>query len=166
MKWLAGIISAAALFLAPSAATAKNKLIVLNNDQFLNKAYVAVEGGSNALEIVQEHTGGAGANTLTAKINGDFNGGPLGSSFTGTAQSTGLRPGTLTQSGFNNSMNLAVNGSHNLFAFAQIGSGNVLHASVTGHSNQAAVLQSGNNNHAVFSQNGTGNLVSITQRSW
>lgn len=166
MKWFAGILGAAALLLVPSVATANNKLILLNNDQFLNKVYVAVEGGSNALEILQEHTGGAGANTLAAAITGDFNGGPLGSSFTGAAKSIGMRPGTLTQSGFNNSMNLTVNGSHNLFAFAQIGSGNVLHGSVTGHSNQAAVLQSGNNNHAVFSQNGTGNLVSITQRSW
>ncbi len=156
----------AALLTATTGAMASNELVLLTHDEFLNRAEIAITGNDNRLIISQEHTGGVGLNSVTATINGDLNGGPLGASFTGAALATGLQPGTIRQSGFNNTMAISVEGTSNLFAFAQIGSGNALHASITGHSNQAAVTQVGTNNYAGFSQNGIGNIVSISQVSW
>lgn len=152
--------------MSPAGAMAKNELVLLTQDQFLNRAEISIDGSSNRLVLSQEHTGGIGLNTITATIDGDLNGGALGASFTAAAQRVGLQPGTLTQNGFNNTMSIEVNGTANLFAFAQIGSGNVLNASIAGYNNQAAVLQTGVNNFAGFSQNGIGNIVSITQNSW
>lgn len=155
----------AALLMSASGAAAKNELVLISPEQFGNRAEVTMTGNGNRLEVLQELTG-AGTNSITASIHGDLNGGPLGAAFSGPALRAGLRPGSLTQQGFNNSMAVNVSGTGNLFAFSQMGSGNSLQASITGHSNQAAVVQVGMNNHASFSQNGIGNIVSITQRSW
>lgn len=143
-----------------------NELVLLDNNALLNNATVTMEGNGNRLEIVQSHTGGLGANSVVAAIYGDLNGGPLGAAFSGAALRVGLEPGKITQSGFDNRIQVAVNGSGNLFAFSQTGSGNSLTASITGQGNQAAVLQHGTGNHAGISQNGTGNVVGIMQYSW
>lgn len=162
-------LAAAALtatLVTATSAMAANELILLTHDEFRNHAVISMEGNGNRLEILQEHTGSIGTNSITATINGDFNGGPLDAVFTGPALHSGLRPGTLTQQGHDNAMAVSVNGNGNLFAFAQNGSGNSLSASITGSANQAAVIQTGTNNHAGFSQNGIGNIISITQHSW
>lgn len=156
----------AAAVLSATAAMASNELVLLSQDDALNSARVAMTGNDNRLVIMQEHTGGIGGNTITATINGDLNGGPLGAAFTGAARLSGLQPGRLSQVGFGNMMTVEVTGSSNLFAFAQTGSGNVLQASISGYGNQAAVIQTGMGNHAAFSQTGIGNIVSITQTSW
>lgn len=155
-----------AVLLMPAGAANANELVLLNEDGLSNHALATMEGSGNRLEIVQQHTGGLGANSIIVAIHGDLNGGPLGASFSGAATRTGLQPGRLMQEGFNNAMTIAVNGSGNLFAASQIGSGNSLRGSITGNANQAAVMQTGIGNHAGFSQNGTGNIVSIVQRSW
>lgn len=157
---------AAVLALSAGAAWAKNELVILTQEDLFNDAQIVFEGNFNSLQILQEHTGGAGANVISATITGDGNGGPVGSAFTGAALGASLEPGTLTQQGFDNSMVINVVGTDNLFAFAQNGSGNRLSASINGMNNQAAVLQVGLNNHASFSQNGIGNTVNIVQRSW
>lgn len=159
-------VACAAAMLSATAAMASNELVLLTQDETLNHARVAITGNDNRLVIAQEHTGGIGSNTITATINGDLNGGPLGAEFTGAARLAGLQPGRLSQSGFGNTMTIEVTGTANLFAFAQTGSGNVLQASISGYGNQAAVVQAGIGNHAAFSQNGIGNIVSITQTSW
>jgi len=156
----------ATVLMTATAATASNELVLLNQDVLLNQAQVDIAGAGNRLIISQEHTGGAGANIVTATINGDLNGGPLGASFTGAALASGLQPGTIVQSGFNNAMTIKVDGTSNLFAFSQNGSGNRLDASIAGYGNQAAVVQTGTDNYASFSQNGVGNIVSISQHSW
>ncbi len=148
------------------AAQASNELVILTQSELLNSTSLNVEGDFNRLEIVQEHSGGGGANVIDLTVRGDLNGGPLGSAFTGPALSTGLAPGTIVQRGFANAITATISGTGNLFAFAQIGSGNSLTASVTGNDNQAAVLQSGSNNHAGFTQSGIGNAISIVQKSW
>ncbi len=165
-KQIALAVCAAAAISATAAAAGNNELVLLSQDEFLNRAEVAITGNQNRLMISQEHTGGIGLNTITATINGDLNGGPLGASFTGAARQTGLQPGKLSQYGFNNAMTIEVNGNSNLFAFSQNGSGNTLRASITGYENQAAVMQTGVNNFASMTQNGIGNIVSITQNSW
>lgn len=156
----------AAAMLCATAAMASNELVLLTKDDTFNHARVAITGNDNRLVIAQEHSGGIGANTIAATINGDLNGGPLGAEFTGAARLAGLQPGRLSQVGFGNTMTIEVTGTSNLFAFAQTGSGNVLQASITGYGNQAAVVQTGIGNHAALSQNGIGNIVSITQNSW
>lgn len=166
MKKRAALATFAVFLTATAAASASNELVLLSHDEFMNSAQIAIGGNDNRLVISQEHTGGIGFNSITTAITGDLNGGPLGSSFSGAALAGGLQPGTLRQSGFNNTMAITVEGTSNLFAFAQIGSGNMIRASITGHSNQAAVMQTGINNHASFSQNGIGNIVSISQVSW
>ena len=153
-----------AAFAAP--ASAKNDLELLGDGNLNNITMIDFTGNGNRLEILQEFTGGTGSNTIRASIDGDFNGGPVGSSFSGAALLPGLEPGSLTQSGFDNAIAMNVEGSYNLFAFAQNGNGNRISATITGSNNQAAVLQEGTNNYAAFSQIGVGNLVSIVQRSW
>jgi len=157
---------AIAIASATGAAHAKNELVLLGPKSPLNKVTLDVVGDGNRLSILQEHTGGVGSNLISLRIDGSLNGGPLGSSFTGSALALGLRPGSLIQQGSGNSMQVAVTGTSNLFAFSQIGVGNSLVASITGQNNQAAVLQVGNNNFSSFSQNGIGNSVSIVQKSW
>lgn len=164
-KYLAAAIIMASLISA-SGAMAANELVLLTHDQLRNSAVISMEGNANRLEILQEHIGGSGSNSIAATINGDFNGGSLDTVFSGAALLAGLKPGRLTQTGHDNAMSITINGNSNLFAFAQNGSGNNLVASITGTGNQAAVTQTGMNNHAAFSQNGIGNIVSITQQSW
>lgn len=159
-------LAAAGVVFSAHTASAKDELVVLTENDLFNVATVEMGGDGNRLQILQEHTGRMGANTIEATIVGAGNGGPLGSSFTGAALQSGLQPGSLVQVGFDNAMTISVEGSHNLFAFAQTGSGNRLSASVTGLGNRAAVAQYGINNRAGFSQNGTGNMISITQISW
>jgi hypothetical protein len=161
------ILLACASIVAPlQAAHAANDWILRSNDDLLNSVAVEIEGDFNRLQIVQDHMGGGGANTLTVNIDGDFNGGPLGAKFTGAALLPGLTPGSLTQRGYGNTMSFDVSGSHNLFAAAQMGNSNTIMASITGTANQASVMQSGNNNFVAFSQNGIGNTVSVMQTSW
>lgn len=160
------LIAAIAAILPVGMAHASNELVILTQSELLNVATLDVQGDFNRLEILQEHSGGIGSNTLDLAIQGDMNGGPLGAAFTGSALSTGLTPGTIVQRGFANAIAATVSGTGNLFAFSQIGSGNSLTASITGTENQAAVMQSGSHNHAAFTQSGIGNSVSIVQKSW
>lgn len=80
------VCAAAAGLMTSTGAMAKNELVLLTRDEFLNHAEISIDGSSNRLVISQEHTGGIGLNTITATINGDLNGGPLGASFTGAAR--------------------------------------------------------------------------------
>src|SRR5690606_37203767 len=98
----------------------------------LNALILDVSGDNNRLTILQEHSGGQASNLIDLRIEGDLNGGPLGAAFQGPASRTGLQPGSLTQNGFDNHMQVSVTGTANLFAFAQIGSGNRLHATIMG----------------------------------
>lgn len=150
--------------LQPAHAT--NDLVLLSNDEFLNIVTSEIEGTGNRLVIDQHSTGQTPGNTITLDIDGDFNGGPLGSHFTGAALAPGLAPGSLTQIGFGNTMSFEVRGSYNLFAALQDGNDNVITGSIVGSNNQASVSQVGNNNFVGFSQTGIGNTVSITQTSW
>ncbi len=160
------VVSALAVALSAAPAAANNTLEILGGSNANNLAIIDFDGTGNELSISQEFTGSVGTNSIKANIVGDMNGGPAGSSFSGIVADSGLQPGNLVQIGFNNTMSVDVQGSHNLFAFTQNGNGNVLSASITGTGNQAAVLQHGSNNHANFTQNGTGNMVSIVQRSF
>ena len=163
-KWIAALVVAAAF--GSGTANAKNELVLLAPENPFNKTSLEISGDGNRLTILQEHTGGTGSNVIDLRIDGSLNGGPLGASFTGPALAVGLQPGSLIQQGSDNSMQVAISGTANLFAFSQIGVGNRLSASMTGQHNQAAVLQIGNNNISSFSQNGIGNSVSIVQKSW
>lgn len=166
MKIYLAAAALAASMVPAASAMAANELVLLTHDELRNRAVISMEGNGNRLQILQEHTGGIGTNSIATTIIGDFNGGPLNAVFTGPALNAGLQPGMLIQQGHDNAMAVAVNGNGNLFAFAQNGSGNNLSASITGSANQAAVVQTGTNNHAGFSQNGIGNIISITQHSW
>lgn len=166
MKSSAIVAAAALIALASTSAKAENIIEWVQSDATTNRISTTVEGNGNTLTIVQEHFGGSAFNSVDLVIEGDLNGGPLGASFSGVAAGHGLRPGSIIQQGFGNSMEVAVLGSRNLFAFQQTGSGNALQASIVGFDNQAAVQQVGIGNNAVFSQNGNGNIVSITQHSF
>lgn len=144
----------------PAAANA-----LLTVDTFGNRSNVTVEGDGNRLVIEQSAFNGE-LNAINLTITGDLNGGPEGRTFTGPLAASPLTPGTLSQTGSGNRMDMVVLGSNNLFAFAQAGTGNALTASITGQGNQASVVQVGMNNIAGFSQSGIGNMVSITQRSF
>lgn len=153
--------------ISSAAAAQENELVILMPANPLNVVGVSMDGSGNRLEIFQEHFGGGAANAIVGSITGENNGGPEGSTFSaGHLLRTGLTPGTLSQSGFGNTIRFAVTGSENLFAFSQQGTGNTITASIQGVGNQAAVSQTGNNNFASFSQNGIGNSVSIMQKSW
>lgn len=166
MKRLAALAAVAAFAMSSTFAFAKNELVLLSEQDFFNKVSVSIEGNGNRLEILQEHPGHGAANIINATIEGNNNGGPLDAAFAPRLQRTGLRPGTLSQSGFDNRMDIRISGSSNLFAFAQEGSGNRLTASMMGTSNQATVMQTGINNQASFSQSGIGNMINISQTSW
>lgn len=159
-------IAALALVLGTSAASARNELVLLTDNDLFNVATVAMEGNGNRLQIVQDNPTGGTSNTVRASVLGDNNGGPLGASFSPTALLPGLQPGTIFQSGFDNAVDLSVIGSSNLFAFSQTGSGNSISANISGFRNEASVLQVGVDNQASFTQSGIGNVVSIIQRSW
>lgn len=161
------ILFACAAAVAPlQAAHAANDWILTSDDNLLNSATAKIEGDFNRLQIEQDHFGGVEGNMISVTIDGDFNGGPLDTKFTGAALLPGLAPGSLVQRGYGNSMSFDVSSSHNLFAAAQVGNNNTIMASITGTSNQASVMQTGNSNFVAFSQNGIGNTVSVMQTSW
>ncbi|WP_102957648.1 hypothetical protein [Mangrovicella endophytica] len=147
-------------------AAAENSLVILSAPNLLNVADLTITGNGNQLSLLQETSlDAAAANTIRVSISGNGNGGPAGSVFSGAALSSGLMPGSLTQTGQGNLASLDVIGSRNLFAMLQQGSHNMITGSISGTGNQAAVQQFGGNNFASFSQSGTGNNISITQRS-
>ncbi|MEI5682701.1 MULTISPECIES: hypothetical protein [unclassified Mesorhizobium] len=156
----------AGVVLASAPAQASNELIILTQYELSNSLMLDVNGSFSAVSVLQAHNGLGAANVIDVNINGDFNGGPLGAPFTGSAPSVGLTPGSIIQSGFDNHITASVTGSHNLFAFAQEGSGNRLTASISGITNHAAVSQTGLNNVVGFSQSGIDNMISISQTSW
>lgn len=156
----------AGVVLASVPAQASNELVILAENELSSSLKLDVKGSSSAVSASQIHNGLGAANMIDLDIEGDFNGGPLGGSFTRAARSVGLAPGSITQSGFDNHITASIAGSHNLFAFAQEGSGNRLTASISGTANQAAVVQAGIYNVVGFSQTGIGNMISISQTSW
>ncbi|MFI0848847.1 hypothetical protein [Mesorhizobium sp. IMUNJ 23232] len=156
----------AGVVLASAPAQARNELVILTENELSNSHMLDVNGGFNAVSVLQVHNGFGAPNMIDLDIKGDFNGGPLGASFTGAALSVGLTPGSITQSGFDNRITASVTGSHNLFAFEQDGSGNRIAASISGTANQTAVTQAGINSVVGFSQTGIGNIISISQTSW
>jgi hypothetical protein len=160
------LATTALLTLAANAALAANNIDLITTSDTANVALLDIEGNGNTLSIVQDSAGFVSGNTLTLSIKGDFNGGPLGSEFSGDALMPGLEPGTISQHGSGNSISMDVLGSNNLFAIAQSGIGNIVTASITGVANQASIYQAGNNNVVGFSQSGIGNIVSVTQTSW
>jgi hypothetical protein len=173
VKTVSILIAAAAALMMTGPASA-NTLVILPEAAAPNAATVTVTGSHNSLQIAQNYTGAAGqsGNSATVSIEGDFNG-------SGTL-SAGLAPsslrialdadlpdgGRIVQSGFDNSLALAVLGTGNLFSFVQQGSANMASGTIHGLGNQASVQQIGQNNIAAFSQNGNGNIVSISQTSW
>jgi len=156
----------AGVVLASAPAQAGNELVILSQHELSNSLMLDVNGSFNAVSVLQAHHGLGAANVIDVNIKGDFNGGPLGVSFTGSTLSVGLMPGSITQSGFDNHITVSVTGSRNLFAFAQEGSGNRLTASILGIANQAAVSQTGLNNVVGLSQSGIDNMIGISQTSW
>lgn len=152
--------------LASTPAQAGNELVILAQHELPNSLVLDVNGSFNAVSVFQVRNGLGAANVIDVNIKGDFNGGPLGASFTGLALSDDLMPGSITQSGFDNHITASVTGSHNLIASAQEGSRNRLTASISGIANQAAVSQAGSNNVVGFSQSGIDNMISISQTSW
>lgn len=155
---------AALLATAPAAANSSN-ILILGQPNDANIFTADIVGNDNVLTILQEHEGG-GSNTIDISIEGDLNGGPAGSSFSGAAAFAGLTPGQISQRGHDNAMTIGVEGLGNLFAFSQDGSHNALTASIIGNYNQAAVSQIGMGNVVNFSQVGNGNMLSVVQRSW
>ena len=156
----------AGVVLASAPAQANNELVILPQPEFSNSLMLDMSRSLNAVSVLQPHQGPGAAKVIDVSIEGDFNGGPLGTSFTGAASSVGLTSGSITQSGFDNHITASVTGSRNLFAFAQDGGGNRLTASISGIANQAAVSQTGFNNVVGLSQSGIGNMISISQTSW
>lgn len=147
------------------ASSGLNDLYIVNNDGDSNLATLTVTGSDNLLAIVQSHVGLGGANTLTVNLDGDLNGGPLGSAFDGPASGLGLTPGQIEQIGHDNVIALSVTGTSNLFAMSQMGSGNGLSALIIGSNNQVAVRQGGSGNSLSLVQNGNGNILSVVQQS-
>lgn len=156
----------AVVVLASAPALASNELVMLTQDELSNSLKLDVNGSFNAVSVIQAHDGVGASNVIDLNIEGAFNGGQPGASFTGTALSVGLMPGSIAQSGIDNLITASITGSHNLFALAQEGRGNRLAASVAGMANQSAVTQTGINNVVGFSQSGIGNMISISQTSW
>jgi hypothetical protein len=160
-------VAASILFFGMAdAAIASGEQYLYQTSGTENLLTLGIAGDLTQLSIVQEFIGGGDGNTMAVSITGNSNGGPQGASFTGVAAQTGLTPGSLYQSGYGNSMNIDVNGTGNLFAFAQVGSHNALTAEIVGSYNQAAVYQSGAGNVVNFSQHGNGNVISVVQTSW
>ena len=165
MKYWAYAVLLTSGLLAASPASAANDVLLRDPDNLDNLATLNISGDLNVLMIEQTLTGGSDANSVTVSVSGNRNGGPQGSSFTGTPAQSGLTPGALIQSGFGNVMTVSVTGDDNLFAFSQVGNRNNIQATMIGYSNQAAVSQVGNGNFASFTQNGVGNMVNIRQIS-
>lgn len=149
-----------------SAAQAANEMILLDASDLTQVAVFNIEGNFNRLVIDQQLEAEGTGNTIEVSIEGNFNGGPEGSSFTGVAAELGISPGSLSQSGFGNQIGIEVSGERNLFAVAQTGSNNNVRGMIIGSDNQAAIMQQGMNNFVSFSQNGIGNMISVRQISW
>jgi hypothetical protein len=164
MKRILGVAAFVLAGFAAQAVFADDGLLVASND-LANVATLAISGNDNALSIDQDFDGVGGGNHLDLSITGDDNGGPLGAFFGGLPAETGLVPGSLFQSGHDNSMSIKVAGISNIFAASQLGVGNTLTAVIVGNNNEAAVSQTGNGNMLSFSQNGSGNMLSVVQRS-
>lgn len=147
------------------ASSGLNDLYIVNKDGDSNLATLTVTGSDNRLAVVQDHDGLAGANSLSVALDGDLNGGPLGSSFDGPLSGLGLSPGHIEQAGHDNAITVRVTGTSNLFAMSQAGSGNTLSAQITGSNNQVAVRQAGTGNFLSLIQNGNGNILSVVQQS-
>jgi hypothetical protein len=158
-------LAAIVLFAGITAAQANDGLYIATNGNESNFVAAAITGNDNSLYIDQTYDGSGLTNQVKLNITGDLNGGPLHSSFTGAARSSGLTPGEIVQVGHDNLVDLFIKGSSNLFSSTQIGSANTLTAQITGNYNQAAVYQSGVGNTASIFQNGNGNSVTIIQRS-
>lgn len=141
--------------------------LLAETNQEGNSLDLIITGDSNSLVLEQSNATGFGAgNLMEITIIGDNNGGAVGGQFTGVALNSGLEPGHLQQTGWDNAMHVDIQGSNNLFAALQSGNGNSLTATIEGYDNQAAILQVGQNNHASISQTGMGNAISISQRSF
>lgn len=168
LKSAAALIAATAFAAATPAYAAENTntLELLDNAPETNALTLDISGDFNALSIVQQHDGAGTGNLMQVSLDGDYNGGWGESWRTTRFSDIGLVPGRLEQRGFGNVMQMAVQGTANLFALAQIGSNNFATGSIIGTGNQVAVLQSGHGNSAVFNQVGHGNVIGISQTSW
>ena len=167
-KSAVALIVAAAFAAAMPAYAAEdtNTLVLLDNAPETNALTLDISGAFNALSIAQQHDGGGTGNLIQVGLDGDHNGGWGESWQTPRLSDIGLVPGRLEQRGFGNVMQLAVQGTANLFALGQIGSSNFATGSIIGTGNEVAVLQSGYGNSAVFNQVGHGNVIGISQTSW
>jgi hypothetical protein len=163
---LLAIVSSATLATTLPARADTNSLSLMSEPELANVATLDVNGDYNRLQISQDFNGSGPGNSLSLRIDGDLNGGPLGTSFSAPLAAVGLSPGQISQSGSGNAMSIRVSGSGNLFAALQSGSSNMLTAAMIGHNNQASVAQYGSGNILSFTQNGTGNILSVVQRAW
>lgn len=162
------VAMAVALVLAAnsSALANNNEVFLIRSGDLVNVSLLAVEGSFNTLRIEQLHTGLGAANSVSLEVKGNRNGGPVGAEFSPVAAKSGLKPGSVVQSGFGNEVSMTVRGEDNLFAIGQVGNNNVVFGQVSGSHNQSAIMQTGNNNFASFTQNGIGNIVSVRQSGW
>ena len=138
-----------------------------------NNALANITGTGNHADIEQTKSGLGGANGLSLTLVGDYNNNnPDLSDFSGVAAaaalSSGLRPGSIQQTGSGNSITMDVgkpgSGSNgNVFAFLQDGGYNTIKGSVLGNSNQAVVVQNGGSNFTSFSQIGSFNIIGVNQ---
>ena len=157
--------------------TGNLNLVTLNQSggQVLgNDAAVNIVGDSNFADIAQTKRGIGRVNTLTLNIFGNNNNNPTLPTFGGDAATaalgTGLKPGSIIQSGAGNSITMNVGSStqpsaadDNVFAFLQNGGHNTIVGAVLGHSNQAVVVQNGAGNFTSFTQTGNFNIIGINQ---
>lgn len=155
-----------------------NNLIIIADGNFIefvddeyqdesNNINLDIDGTGNILKISQALTVDAlFGNKLSISIAGNSNGGSTSEAFTGITESNGLVAGTVRQVGQENSIDVTVEGSYNLFAYLQDGSRNILQASIDGTQNQSSVIQLGNNNIVAYSQSGNSNMINISQRPW
>ena len=157
-----------ALLASGAAAHATDGLYITNNnadEATSNLVAASITGNNNSLHIDQTYDGLGLGNQVRLTISGDLNGGPLQSTFTGRAASSGLTAGSIVQVGHDNMVDLFIAGSSNLFASTQIGGANTLTAQMIGNYNQTAVYQTGVGNTASVIQSGNGNSLTIIQRS-
>lgn len=152
-KIFLSITLSAASALAAQAESAADNPLILDLDPALNP-----------VQIVQ--TDRAAGNNLTLTVLGEGNGGfgsvwPMPALF-----DQAPAPGTLLQSGQNNSATLRISGQDNFFAVMQSGQGHQLVGAVSGQGNAAAITQSGQGQRAQFRQHGLRNALAISQTSW
>lgn len=164
MKSILSIALVSALVSA-GPVLASNEMMLLSPD-LSNKVVVAFAGNDNRLVINQALQGEGLGNSVRVSISGNRNGGAADLLFTSVATKNGLLPGSVTQTGLGNLVEMDVTGDDNLFAVAQLGNDNTVQATIIGVGNQASVSQMGNGNFASFTQNGMGNIISVRQVSW